>query len=319
MGTRTKISSSQCKYLTSIIDCRLCISPWSFISSDDKLFYKESNCYNTDPHRHWAFKKLKFPSVKYLKGKTLLLSHRRNYWHKIIDEISLINLLCDNDINLNIFDNVICEHPITNAENEIHRIWSINNNKIVSFEDFKHFQCEELFFQTGSFSLSKEAITKTRSKIINLFKMKSDEKRKRIIIGRDDVNTRRWLNQNELIQQLEDHFGFKYVSTSDLNLLEQAYLFWNAELVVGVHGAALTNILFMQKNSNVIELRYFKQGGEFSSANCYLDLCNLIGLKHHLLLCDGNERNELKGRAVEDADIIVDPNKLIKLLNNLQN
>jgi capsular polysaccharide biosynthesis protein len=57
--------------------------------------------------------------------------------------------------------------------------------------------------------------------------------------------------------------------------------------VVGVHGSALTNLIFCQRGTRVIEL--FSR--EYVNP-CYLDLCNVAGLVHHSIIADkGNTSN----------------------------
>jgi len=66
----------------------------------------------------------------------------------------------------------------------------------------------------------------------------------------------------------------------------------------------------MKPGSYVIELRYKKQKGLFSSASCYEKLSKLLSINHIVLHCNGVERKELKGRSIEDADIFADINQL---------
>lgn len=314
MGKMKCLLHNPFKNLVCIKKGRICLEPWSFITSDDKILFQESNCYNSKPEDHWALKTLKLPKCTHLKGKTLMLSSRRNYWHKLTDDLSLINLLKTNDYNIDIFDNIICEKPISSAEKQIHEIGNISEEKLVPLSEFKHLESEELYLMTGNLALAKDPILQTRSTILERAKALSASPLKRIVIGRDDVNTRRWLNQYESVNLLKEKYGFVYVSTSQMNLIEQAKLFNGAEIVVGVHGAGLTNILFMNNNATVIELRYKKQIGKFSSADCYVQVSDLIGIKHFAILCEGMERKDLKGRSIEDADVIVNLTELSKVI-----
>jgi len=77
--------------------------------------------------------------------------------------------------------------------------------------------------------------------------------RRRLFVARDDTPRRRLENEAELFALLAD-FGFERVGPERLKLAEQAALFASAEVVVGVKGAALTNILFCQPGTKVIVL-----------------------------------------------------------------
>lgn len=65
----------------------------------------------------------------------------------------------------------------------------------------------------------------------------------RILISRRNAVTRRCLNEDELEGQLAKH-GFEAVQLEKLTFAEQIGLFAGAEIVVGTHGAGLTNLLF---------------------------------------------------------------------------
>ena len=304
------------KDLVSLKKGRVCLHPWAFISADDKLLFQESNCYNTKPEDHWVFKTMKLPQAKHLKGKALFLSFRRNYWHSLTDDSSLLNLLEATSIDLESFDHIICERPDNVASQQLQEIWNINQNKLVSLTENKHLECEELSFLAGSLSLAYTPILQTREKILSKIKNIQEKPSKRLIASREDATTRRWLNQSECVELLTGRFNFECILPSERNLFEQAEIFNQAEVVVGIHGAALSNILFMRAKTTVIELRYRGQEGNFSSASCYEELSKLVGINHITVLCNGEERPELRGRSIEDANILVDKTELLKIVES---
>lgn len=304
------------KDLVTIKKGRVCLHPWSFITADDKLLFEQSNCYNTKPEDHWAFKTLKLPKAKSIKGKTLFLSFRRNYWHSLTDDSSLLNMLKANRIDLSSFNHIICERPNNAASQQLHEIWNINPNKLVSLTENKHLECEELSFLAGSLSLAYTPVLQTREKVLSKIKNVQEKPKKRLIASREDATTRRWLNQSECVELLTGKFKFECILPSKRNLFEQAEIFNQAEVVVGIHGAALSNILFMREKTTVIELRYRGQEGNFSSASCYEELSKLVGINHITVLCNGEERTDLRGRSIEDANISVDKTELLKAVES---
>lgn len=66
-------------------------------------------------------------------------------------------------------------------------------------------------------------------------------------------STRRWSEEEEAEALLASH-GFHIVDPAQLALREQIDLFNRAGIVVAAHGAALANLIWMQRNSTVIEL-----------------------------------------------------------------
>jgi glycosyl transferase family 61 len=76
---------------------------------------------------------------------------------------------------------------------------------------------------------------------------------KRLYIERGEAPSRRILNETEVIALLRS-YGFTAARMDGRSVAEQAKLFWNAETVVGVHGAALTNLLFAKPGTKLIEI-----------------------------------------------------------------
>lgn len=77
---------------------------------------------------------------------------------------------------------------------------------------------------------------------------------KRLFVLRKNATKRFAVNQDEVAEALEP-LGFLAVDPGSLTFEEQIALFSGAELVVGCHGAALTNILFAPAGATLIELR----------------------------------------------------------------
>jgi hypothetical protein len=76
---------------------------------------------------------------------------------------------------------------------------------------------------------------------------------KRIFISRKDAPFRKIINEDEIFNLFEAK-GFKRYVLSQMSVIEQIVLFHNAEIIVGEHGAGLTNILFCEPKTKVIEL-----------------------------------------------------------------
>ncbi|PPR44541.1 MAG: hypothetical protein CFH18_00416 [Alphaproteobacteria bacterium MarineAlpha5_Bin8] len=74
-----------------------------------------------------------------------------------------------------------------------------------------------------------------------------------IYISREDSNTRKILNEDELVESLKK-LNFKIISLSKLNVFDQINLFKNAKLITGYHGAGFVNIVFSKPKTKVIEL-----------------------------------------------------------------
>lgn len=78
-------------------------------------------------------------------------------------------------------------------------------------------------------------------------------KRKRFYISRKNEKTRHILNENELEPIFNQH-EIEIIEAQNLTLKAQIELFSQAEIIIGPHGAGLTNLLWMQK-PKIVEIR----------------------------------------------------------------
>ena len=76
---------------------------------------------------------------------------------------------------------------------------------------------------------------------------------KRLYIARSDAGYRRLLNEAEVVRALERQ-GFQVVEGSTLSLKQKIELFADAEVILGVHGAGLANLIFAPRGSIVVEI-----------------------------------------------------------------
>jgi capsular polysaccharide biosynthesis protein len=85
------------------------------------------------------------------------------------------------------------------------------------------------------------------------------------------------------------------------------------KLLIGVHGAGLTNMMFMQKGNKVLELR--KRDDKYN--NCYFGLASACELDYYYLSCDVDNRQA----KTQETNFIVNPfhfkNTVIDILKNI--
>jgi capsular polysaccharide biosynthesis protein len=96
----------------------------------------------------------------------------------------------------------------------------------------------------------------------------------RVYISRDDATRRRVINEDELVAELEAH-GFERYYLAEMSTAETMGLMMQDEIVVGPHGAGLTDIIFAD-DAAVIELCR----GERPDSRAYYTLASQVGLRH---------------------------------------
>lgn len=123
--------------------------------------------------------------------------------------------------------------------------------------------------------------------------------------GRD---RRRVLNEEAVMAMLAD-LGFRTVSTEDLTVAAQAALFAGADVVVGLHGAGLTNLVFCHPGARVIEILPAN-----AAVASYHLLARQAGIDHHPVVGIEARPPRWMRTYLTDADAIVDVPALQRLL-----
>lgn len=111
---------------------------------------------------------------------------------------------------------------------------------------------------------------------------------KKVYVSRKHATKRKAHNELEVELMLRKK-GFDIVYAEQLSIKEQAKLMGNTMLLVCLHGAALTNMLFLKENMRVLELR--KIGD--TRTNCYFNLASALGLRYYYTLNKGDHRDTI--------------------------
>ncbi len=123
---------------------------------------------------------------------------------------------------------------------------------------------------------------------------------RRIYFTRDDARWRYARNEREVVRVLREH-DVEFHRIDPSKPWEQMRMSLEASLIVGVHGAALTNLIFMAPGGRVLELRH---PHEEVFADVYRPLAAMMGVEY--LRQDCELADEAEGFAINDADLIVD-------------
>ena len=105
------------------------------------------------------------------------------------------------------------------------------------------------------------------------------------------------MNENE-IKKIMNKNGFENVRLSDLHFADQVQLFYQADYIVGLHGAAFANLVFCRPNTKVLEFQSTTAGQVieniakannliYSAIRCEpidYDFSNLLRLKYQTFL-----------------------------------
>ena len=127
-----------------------------------------------------------------------------------------------------------------------------------------------------------------------------------IYISRKNEQLRKVENEDEVIELLNS-YGFKVVDVMNLSFYEQVILFSSCKVLVSIHGAALTNAMFMPQGAKVLEL-YRNLTAEASWMNtCYYNLVTASSLDYYYQFC---KHGANAGTNLDKVNIVVDIEKL---------
>lgn len=138
----------------------------------------------------------------------------------------------------------------------------------------------------------------------------SDAKRK-IYISRKKAKYRKVLNEDEVTEVMKK-FGFDIIDFEGMTLQEQMNLTSNCDTIVSIHGAGLTNMIYMPRGSKVLEFRRNK----IYHNQCYWHLADAIGLKYYYLF--GKPDDDLKVIEGDGCNLTINIAKLTDVLREMQ-
>ncbi|MEB3343440.1 tetratricopeptide repeat protein [Okeania sp.] len=251
------------------------------------------------------------PPALNLDGTAVFLSSRwgYNYYHWIFDVISRLELLFKGGIDLGYVDKFIVNSYQQRFQKEILTFLGIPQEKVIESYQNHHIIADKLVVPSLPLAApSKWNCDFIRRELMPLKnQVKSTKYQERIYISRKDSDVRRLVNEDRVIEFLST-LGFQTVVLSSTSVAEQVSLFANAKVIVAVHGAALTNIVFCQSGTKIIELF-----GPDALRNCYYITANHCNLEHYYMIGESSRsRQDLpKNR---DLDVVINIDLLSKLL-----
>jgi len=173
-----------------------------------------------------------------------------NYYHNLIDTLPLIleirnyypNIIfIIENKTLNTLSKIIFDLKIINLKLE-----SINNfNSINKFISINPIKVSNIF--------NNICLTNNLNEIRKDLIVKKDLPKK-IIIKRHCEGRKKQRNICKNIFNYIKSTGFTEIICANYSVLEQANLFYNADIIISSHGADLANIIFCKSGSQVIEL-----------------------------------------------------------------
>lgn len=131
--------------------------------------------------------------------------------------------------------------------------------------------------------------------------------KRRVYISRASADRRKVANEEALKPILDKH-GFEIHQFEHYTFEEQVRLMQETSVLLGLHGAGFTNMLFMPEGGKIIEIRNRKD----AQNNCYFTLASELGHDYYYLLAEPD-----KPQDPHWADVVVHTESLRELLERI--
>ena len=185
-----------------------------------------------------------------------------NYFHFIFDIVPKIYLL-SKSLPLDSIDYFYVPE-IKKWQKKIYSFFNIDESRLIDSKEFRHVEADLIYavshpwyfkgdIHTETKNIPKWIVDHNRNKFLPFMKKFSNNKK--IFLDRSSSNYKHCqIENNEEIINLLLKKGFKSYKVEELDIEEQIYLFNEASIIVGAHGAAFTNVIFCKPRTKIIEL-----------------------------------------------------------------
>jgi capsular polysaccharide biosynthesis protein len=193
-----------------------------------------------------------------------------NYYHWLADVLP--RLLLIKQCKLPDFEQrqVLLHHNTRTYETDTLAIAGVRPNQIFRFKPFETVAVADLVIADFELSYSEHAFPAWKQRLLTDFKQQALAKigpksLKKVYLLRGMQRIRRLIGEERLVTLLKGQ-GFHIIDPQQLTLAEQISTLAGAQVIVALHGAALTNIIFCAEGTFVLELRSTDKPPEFFSA-----------------------------------------------------
>ena len=208
-------------------------------------YFMESDVSRTRYHRHKT----------HLDGDCYYLDilFSGNYAHWLADELPrLVGALPF----LPAATRFIIIDPITQYKSESLAALGIGSDRIVAVQGHSQVRCERLWYGTAPNDTIWNAniLNQIRDAMLRTFNRSSESLPERVFVSRSGARSKRLGNEEELLSLIKS-YDFTVITPEKMSLAEQVRIFSGARVVLGAHGAGLSNLLFCPPGAKLLELQ----------------------------------------------------------------
>ena len=258
------------------------------------------------------------PRIKIKKKGTLFCAiqdaSENNFSHWLLDILPRLKIL-EKYKSINEIDYFLFPEIKHNYQYETLKILDIPLEKILNNKKYRHLQSSKMIVTSHPWhtkgyvhkeiiNIPKWIILWLREKFLTSATYENINDK--IFIDRSDSSFDHCqiINTNEVWNFLKNR-GFKKYRLTEINFMNQIGIFNNAKIIVGAHGAGMTNMIFSKPKCKVIELKPRHHINKF-----FKRVSEINDLDHKEIISEDLELTQI----TKAGDIFVDINKLSDLI-----
>ena len=287
------------------------ITPDNYILGDLSRFYPWMlpGCQQHDLSGHPLLHPVNLPPLEELEGTVVILSALSGhvYYHWMIDVLPRLGLLWQSGLKLEQVDWFVVNSMTKPFQQETLNRLGVPMEKVVRSDRHPHIQAQRLIVPSFPGHLDwipPDTISFLRRTFLA---DAAPPPTQRIYISRAHAKYRQVINEDAVMAQLA-LLGFINVHLERLTVAAQAALFASAQVIIAAHGSSLTNLVFCQAGTQVLEIfapNYVRTDYWMVSQHLHLQHYYLMGQTF-----DCDPIRQLMHQNTLTEDILVDLNAL---------
>jgi capsular polysaccharide biosynthesis protein len=262
-------------------------------------------------YRYWLKVKLRYQRKKNIPKAISLHGYYWNgYYHWMSEILTRLYVIKDK------YKNIPIVLPELKMAYQKETIASFQLDNIIYLKENEYVQPKQLHsvgYIAPPGNYHSDVIKGLAKHLIQHFCNETNSTASKIYISRKKANKRKIVNETE-VEILLSEFGYDIYCMEDFNTKEQINICHNAKIIVSLHGAGLTNIMFMPEGSTVFELKF---DGDILT-NCYFTLASELNHYYYYQLCqiDDNSKSSHDGNIMVNLELFKKNLELIESSNN---
>jgi len=219
------------------------------------------------------------------------------FFHWLGDVLQKLEALDEKNVDISQYTFLI---PSTCVHDYIYKTLQVYGLRYFVIDESTRVKVEELLYipqiaPTGNYR--RELMQNMRARFAAYFLTKKPGKR--IYITREKAQKRKIINESSLLPILK-RYGFQIIAMEDFTFSEQYKIIAEANVLVSLHGAGLTNMLWLDgnKQSKVLEIR----AKDDASNNCFFSLASDLDIDYYYCFAE-----KVNNKSTQLTDFKIDP------------